>query len=161
MKPAVSAGCDNEEKMMRRAKRKKAFTLVETMLASVIMCGAVLALGSISTRCLSETRMNRHREVASMLLDRQFSMIDFMGIDEFIEADNMSGIFEEYEQGYQWRAVTQVQDTDNLYLVQLTVSWSERRGIQSVSVDTMFNGQGMAADTIETGEAGEENREGG
>ena len=154
MKPAVSAGCDNKEKVMRRANRKKGFTLVETILSSVIMCGAVLALGSIGTRCLSETRLNRHYEKASSLANKQLHMIDFMGVEEFIEAGVMSGTFEEIDLMYGWTVQTQSQEIDNLYLVRVTVSWSERRHVQSVTVDTMFNGKGTLAETDEAGEAG-------
>ena len=134
---------------MHRVKNKDGFTLVETILASVIMCAAVLSLGSISTRCLSEARLNRHYEVASMLLDRQLTMIDFMGIDEFVEADQMSGIFDEDDVKYLWEARTESQDIDNLYLVRVTVSWSERKHIYSVSVDTMFDGKGILTETAE------------
>ena len=46
--------------MMVRAKRKKrGFTLVETITASTILCGAVLTVGAITTRALTNTRLNR------------------------------------------------------------------------------------------------------
>lgn len=118
------------------------FTLVETMVASVILCGAVLALGAISTRCLSETRLNRQYEVASALLDKQLTMIDYFGIEEFIELGQMEGEFEDVA-GYYWKVVTVSQGIDNLYQVNITVSWVERNRLRSVSVDTMLNGKGM------------------
>jgi len=119
------------------------FTLVETILASVILCGAVLALGAISTRCLSETRLNRQYEVAAALLDRQLTMIDYVGIEEFTELGQMEGELEEFEPGYYWRVVTEPQGIDNLYQVSITVRWVERNRQHSISVDTMLNGKGM------------------
>ncbi|MHC4485650.1 MAG: type IV pilus modification PilV family protein [Planctomycetota bacterium] len=72
--------------MMVWAKRNnRGFTLVETVAASAILCGAVLTVGAISTRSLSGTRLNRRYEMATALIDKQLSLIDYVGIDEFIE----------------------------------------------------------------------------
>jgi Tfp pilus assembly protein PilV len=128
---------------MRRQNVERGFTLVETILASVILCGAVLTLGAIGTRCLGQTRLNRQYEVAATLLDKQLTMIDYVGIEEFIELGQMEGEFEEFEPGYHWKVVTASQEIDNLYLVRITVSWVERKRPYSVSVDTMFNGKGI------------------
>jgi len=122
---------------------KRGFTLVETILASVILCGAVLALGAIGTRCLSETRLNREYEVAAALLDRQLTMIDYVGIEEFLEMGQMEGQLEEFEPGYYWSVVAESQGIGNLYQVSITVSWVERNRRHSVSVDTMLNGKGV------------------
>ena len=130
--------------MMVRAKRnKRGFTLVETITASVILCGAVLAVGAISTRSLGETRLNRQYEAAVALADRQLTMIDHIGVETFIESGQMEGDFEEFEPGYHWEVVTDYQAIDNLYLVNITVSWVEHNRPYSISVDTMLNGTGM------------------
>lgn len=126
---------------MAWAKRnKKGFTLVETLVASTILCGAVLTVGAISTSSLTGTRLNRQYEVAVSLIDKQLSLIDFTGIDEFIELGKMEGDFEEFEPGYHWEVTTEYQDIDSLYLVTITVSWLERNRLYSISVDTMLDG---------------------
>lgn len=127
---------------MRAKKFNRGFTLVETILASIILCGAVLAIGAISTRCLSETRLNRQYEVAAALLDKQLTMIDYVGIENFIELGRMEGELEDFEPGYYWKVVTASQGIDNLYQVNITVGWVERNRPYSISVDTMFNGKG-------------------
>ncbi|MHC4482220.1 MAG: hypothetical protein ACYSW4_01590 [Planctomycetota bacterium] len=129
--------------MMRWTNVDRGFTLVETILASIIVCGAVLTLGAISTRCLGQTRLNRQYEVAAALLDKQLTMIDYVGIEEFVELGRMEGEFEGFEPGYHWKVVTQSQGIDNLYQVRITFSWVERKQLYSVSVDTMFNGKGI------------------
>jgi Tfp pilus assembly protein PilE len=133
--------------MMRAKRNKRGFTLVETITASVILCGSVLAVGAISTRSLGETRLNRQYEVAAALADKQLAMIDYVGVEEFIELGQMEGDFEEPEPGYRWEVVTESQDVDNLYLVNITVSWVERKRPYTISVDTMLNGTGMFVDT--------------
>lgn len=129
--------------MVRQEVNRRGFNLVETVVASVILSGAVLTVGAISTRSLTGARLNRQYEVAASLIDRQLSLIDYMGIDQFIETGQVEGVFEEFEPGYRWEVSTQYQDIDNLYLVKITVSWVERNRPYSISVETMLNGTGM------------------
>ena len=127
--------------MMVWAKRNnRGFTLVETVTASAILCGAVLTVGAISTRSLSGTRLNRRYEMAASLIDKQLSLIDYVGIDEFIELGQMEGVFEESEPEYRWEVVTEYQDIDSLYLVTITVSWVEHNRPYSISANTMLDG---------------------
>jgi len=127
--------------MMVWAKtNRKGFTLVEAAVASTILCGAVLTVGAISTSSLSGTRLNRQYEVAASLIDKQLSLIDYIGIDEFIDIGQMEGSFEEIEPGYYWEVVTEYQDIDSLYLVTITVTWVDRKRPYSLSVDTMLDG---------------------
>ena len=74
--------------MRRRRSQPGGSNLVETLVASVILSGAVLTLSAISTNALTSTRLYRHHEVAASLIDRQLSLIDYTGIDQFIEADD-------------------------------------------------------------------------
>jgi len=126
--------------MRRRKSQPGGFNLVETLVASVILSGAVLTLSAISTNALTSTRLYRHHEVAASLIDRQLSLIDYTGIDQFIEAAQTEGVFEEFEPGYQWSVNTEYQGTDNLYLVTITITWLEGKRPHSVTVQTMLNG---------------------
>jgi hypothetical protein len=67
-------------------------------------------------------------------------MIDYIGIDEFIDIGQLSGVFEGYEPTYHWEVVTEYQDIDSLYLVAITVSWANGNRPYSISVDTMLDG---------------------
>ncbi len=125
---------------MTLSKRNKGFNLIEALVASVILSGSVLVLGAISTQAVSGLRLNRQYEIAAALADRQLSLIDNMGIDEFIEQGQFEGVFEEYEPGYHWEVVTEYQDIDSLYMVSITVSWVERNRPYSLTVDTMLDG---------------------
>ena len=125
---------------MMLSKRNKGFNLVEAIVASVILSSSVLVLGAISTQAVSGLRLNRQHEIAASLADRQLSLIDYMGIDEFIKQGQFEGVFQEYEPGYHWKVVTQNQDIVSLYLVSITVSWVERNRPYSVTIDTMLDG---------------------
>jgi len=126
--------------MVQTKINKKGFSLIETLVASAILSGAVLTVGAISTSSLSGTRLNRQYEVAASLIDKQLSLIDYVGIDEFVELGQMEGDFEEIEPGYHWEVVTEYQDIDSLYLVTITVSWINHKRPYSLSVDTMLDG---------------------
>jgi prepilin-type N-terminal cleavage/methylation domain-containing protein len=129
--------------IVTREKIRRGFTLIEMIVASVILCGAVLAVTAISTRALNETKLNRQYEVATTLADRQLIWIDYIGVENFIELGQTEGEFLGFEREYRWRAVTEYQGIDNLYRVNITVSWVERNRPYSVSVDTMLNGLGV------------------
>jgi len=126
--------------MVQTKINKKGFSLIETLVASAILSGAVLTVGAISTSSLSGIRLNRQYEVAASLIDKQLSLIDYVGIDEFVELGQMEGDFEEIEPGYHWEVVTEYQDIDSLYLVTITVSWINGKRPYSISVDTMLDG---------------------
>jgi hypothetical protein len=124
--------------------RRAGFNLVETIVASMILSGAVLALGSISTNALIATRLNQHHKVAASLIDKRLQEIDFTGIDQFIEAGQTDGVVEELEPGYRWQVATEYEGTDNVYVVTITVSWFENKRPYSLTVQTMLNGASLA-----------------
>jgi len=126
--------------MVQAKTNKKGFSLIETLVASAILSGAVLTVGAISTMSLSGTRLNRRYEMALSLIDKQLSLIDYVGIDEFVELGQMEGVFEEIEPEYHWEVATEYQDIDSLYLVTITVSWVDGNRPYSLSVDTMLDG---------------------
>jgi prepilin-type N-terminal cleavage/methylation domain-containing protein len=138
--------------MMRRAvKNNSGFTLVEVIAASVILCGAVMIVGSIATRALIGTRLNRRYETAASLADKQLNMIDYVGIDTVSEVGQMEGDIEESGDTYHWQIETEYQELDNLYLVMATITWVEANRPYRLSVDTMLNGTTVAGETTSTG----------
>lgn len=125
---------------------KLGFNLVETLAASMILSGAVLTLGAISTNALTSTRLHRHYEMAASVIDMQLTLIDQVGIDQFIEAGQMEGVNDQFEPNYQWVVATEYTGTDNLYAVKITVTWLEGRRPYSVTAQTMLNGVSLASE---------------
>lgn len=132
--------------MVQAKINKKGFSLIETLVASAILSGAVLTVGAISTMSLSGTRLNRRYEMAVSLIDKQLSLIDYVGIDEFVELGQTEGVFEDIEPEYHWEVVTEYEDIDSLYLVTITVSWVDGNRPYSLSVDTMLDGISIYVD---------------
>ena len=125
---------------IRTKRNKRGFTLVEMIAASSILSGAVLVLVAITTRSMTGTRLNRQYETAASIIEKQLSLLDYVGIDEFIELGRADGVVEDLEPGYHWEATTEYQGIDSLYLVTITVTWMERNRPYSVSVQTRLNG---------------------
>ncbi len=136
---------------MKLNRTKKGFTLVETIVASTILCGSVLAISAVCSKALTNTRLNRQYETAISLANRQLSLIDYVGIDEFIELGSFEGEFDEETYGllYTWEATYQYENLDNLYYITVTISWIDNSRSYSLSVDTMLNGISIYAETTE------------
>jgi len=133
--------------------KTKGFTLVEVIASSIILCGAVMIVGAIGTQALTGTHLNRRYEMAASLVDKQLSLIDYIGIDSIVEMGQMDGEYEDSNYTYNWRIDTEYQEIDSLYLVTLTVSWVDRNRPYSISVDTMLNGETMSEESsAETGQ---------
>ena len=128
---------------------RKAFSLVETIVAAVILSGAVMSISAISTKSLRGIKLNREYELAWDLLDRQLTMIDYMGIETFIELGETSGEFTEEVggDGYFWQVQTSLEENDYLYAVAIVVGWNSGSKPYQVSLITMFNGQGLLEET--------------
>jgi type II secretory pathway pseudopilin PulG len=122
--------------------RHSGFNLVETLVATMILSGAALTLGAIGTNALSSTRLHRHYEAAASLIDRQLNLIDYAGIDQFIEAGEMEGLCEDFEPACKWSVTTEYQNVDNLYLVTITAMWLEGSRPYSIMAQTMLDGSG-------------------
>jgi len=127
--------------MIKPKRNSRGFNLVETLVAGAILSGTVLTVGAISTRALTGTRLNRQYEIAAALIDKQLNLIDYVGIDQFVELEQAEGVITDFEPGYHWQASTEYQGTDSLYLVTITVSWVDRNRPYSLSVQTMLDGK--------------------
>ena len=117
------------------------FTLLEALVASVMLAGAVVTLCGINTRCLSQTRLNRAYDEAWHILDRQMTLIEYSGIDAFIDEDVAGGEIEQFGRTYNWQAAVSTLEIGNLYRVTLAVSWEFGSRTYSVQATTEFNGK--------------------
>ncbi|MHC4168988.1 MAG: type IV pilus modification PilV family protein [Planctomycetota bacterium] len=126
---------------MRAPRRKaKGFTLVEVIAASVILCGAVMLVGRIGMQAMTGTKLNRRYEMAASLIDKQLSLLDYLGIDAFLELGESEGQSDDLGYTFLWEVQTEYQEIDSLYAVKITVRWAEGRRPYSITVDTMFDG---------------------
>lgn len=138
--------------MIRRARKKSGFSLVETLVAGTILSATVLAVLATSTASIGTTRLNRQYEKAASLAEKQLSLIDFFGIDEFVDAGELEGTSEDTEPVFSWQVETEYQDIDSLYRVTITVTWLDRARPRSLVVETMLNGESLVLEEEGEGE---------
>lgn len=127
---------------MIKKENNSGFTLLETIVAGAILSGSVLVMAATCTHSLRATKINRQYGVAEQLAEKQLAMIDFIGIETFIESKQMEGDFANFQPRYHWEATTQSIGIDNLYQLKVTVSWIEQLRKYSVSATTRINGTG-------------------
>lgn len=127
---------------MLATKRNKGFTLIETILASLILCASVLVLVVICTRSLSGTRLNRQYETASDLAEKRLVFVDYMGVENFINSGETQGEFEQLDSVYNWKISAEKIGIGNLYEVRATVTWVDQNRSYDVSASTRINGTG-------------------
>ena len=129
---------------MRNFRNNKGFSLIEMIVASVILSLAVVAVCAVSTKSMTAVRSNRDYEEAWDLIDRQLTLIDYAGIEEFINQGQMSGHFSdgENEAKHYWSAKCEEGEYDYLYNLELTVMWGPENAPSIISVQTVLNGTG-------------------
>lgn len=112
--------------MSLKTASKTGMTLIEVLIALIILSIGVTSMMLAMSRCLSVVRTARNRNVSYNLL-RQLDVempIDKQSIEEVSE----SGEFEDVE-GYMWyREVVMVDEEERpgLFLVTTRIQWSER-----------------------------------
>ena len=122
---------------------RKAFSLVEMIAASIILSSGVVAICALNTSSFTAVRTNRDRELAWELLDRQLTIIDCMGLDEFLELRQFSGEIKLENQTstvYQWAAQLEEGINDNLYTITLALSWGAENRRHTIMASTVLNG---------------------
>ena len=136
----------------------KGFSLIEMIVASIILSLAVVSICTVSTKSMTAVKSNREYETAWDLLDRQLTVIDYAGIEEFINQGQMSGHFgdEETEGTHYWSVKCEEGEYDYLYNLELTIMWGPENAPSSVSVQTVLNGTGVELEEEEESEDGSE-----
>ncbi len=112
--------------MSRPTASKKGLTLIEVLIAMVILSICAGALMVALARSLSVVRTARNREVARSL----FSLVELNNPIDSVELDELSesGNFEDYD-GYTWYRDIQMVDIEErpgLFLVTTRIQWAER-----------------------------------
>ncbi len=133
---------------MKRSHQKRGLSLVEVLVAGVILSATVVTVSALSTRSMIDTGANRAYEQAASLLDRQMTLIDCLGIDAFIESGETQGEFGELAPDYTWAVSAEALGVDSLYEVTLVVFWPEGGGLKSLSTTTRLNGQSVLIDSV-------------
>ena len=126
--------------VIQRRHSIKAFTLIEALVATVILAGSVASITALTSRCMVRTRLNQDYDRAWQLMDRQLTLIDAMGIDQFLEQRNNQGEIEDGDITFQWVVDAALQEIDQLYIINMRISWIKGNRGYSITAATCLNG---------------------
>jgi hypothetical protein len=141
--------------MVSLRNKTRGFSLIETLVAAMLLSGGVVAICSLSGRSMTSVRVNREYETGWDVLDRQLTVIDYIGVEEFLQIGQMSGQFGSSEDGggYQWAVEIEEEEIQGIYRVDITVSWVDGKKNREVSAATVLGG----SENIEEEESSENN----
>ena len=131
-------------------KHRGGFTLLEALVAMMVLTGALVALQGIVNRCMYRVRVNEEKERAWQVLDRQMTVIDAMGIDTYMLEPLQEGEIEENGMLFNWRVDTSIESIDCMYEVRITIWWGPETNPHVISATTKLNGTIPVVTTGET-----------
>lgn len=124
----------------RGKNHKGGFTLLEALVATMVLAAALVSLQGIVSRCLYRVRVNEEKERAWQILDRQMTVIDAMGIDSYMQEPLTEGEIEEDGMLFQWKVDTRVESIDCMYEVTITIWWGPETKPHVISATTRLDG---------------------
>jgi type II secretory pathway pseudopilin PulG len=116
----------------------KGFTLIETLIASLILTLATITVCGSMAGYIDDSRKNRNYEQAWELLDQQLTIIEAMGLEFFIEQDRTQGQLETAFMAYQWQIYAEQSQYDNLYRVDAVLAWPADQPQRHISLTTFM-----------------------
>ena len=123
-----------------RLKRRAGLTLVEVILALMIVGTGLVALVAAVSRCLAVPRLAMNYDTARELLG-QLEVEEPLLVEEDIEDAAGSGTFDSPHANFSWRreVVQEGEDEeDGLWRVTTTITWTENNRSRSEQVETLF-----------------------
>ncbi len=124
------------KRLTRTSRFRLGFNLLETILASTLLAGAVMTLGALSSRSIQAVRIDQETERAWELADMQLKLIDAYGISAFQKLGQYAGRFTQ-DNSYFWQVEVKELEVPYLYSVDITVSW-QSGGPRSIRCQTRF-----------------------
>jgi Tfp pilus assembly protein PilV len=134
---------------LRVSKRVGGFTMLEALVATMVLTATLATLHGIVSRCLYRVQLNEEYERAWQILDRQMTVIDAMGIDTYVLEPQQEGEIEEEGMFFQWKVDTVVESIDCLYEVTITIWWGPEAKPHVISATTKLDG--VIPSTLTTG----------
>ena len=136
----------------RLNKRVAGFTMLEALVATMVLTATLVTLHGIVSRCLYRVQMNEEYERAWQILDRQMTVIDAMGIDNYMLEPQQEGEIEEDGMFFQWKVDAVAETIDCMYEVTITIWWGPEEKPHVISATTKLDG--VIPSTLTTGEVG-------
>ena len=121
-------------------KSRNGFTLVEVLVAGVILALSAVALGLTVSNCIHSLSLARDYQRAAELLDKTFTKIDLIGPARMFYEGPTQGVFNEPHHKFAWQAEIDSRLEGNLYQVTVRILWQTPSGKpRSIKAQTLLN----------------------
>lgn len=118
---------------------KKGFTLLEIIVAMVIVVVGLVLISQAFSIGLRAVRVSDKLTVAKFLAEQKITELELQG---FSTLQSTNGDFGEDYPGFTWQEVVSATDLDNLKQVDLTISWPEENTIRSLLITKLLANHG-------------------
>ncbi|MDX2130679.1 MAG: hypothetical protein SFY69_01345 [Planctomycetota bacterium] len=123
--------------MVAPATHARGMTLVDLLVATVMLGVSVVVLMGLSGRALSAQRSGENLQIAAMILDEQLNLVQARGADDYASRyDDSEGVAEAPYEAFRYRVEISGGDSGDAYRVVATVSWEEYGQTKSATVET-------------------------
>ena len=119
---------------------RRGFTIVEALVAGVILALSAVALGATVSHCMRSLTLARDYQRAAELLDETFTKIDIIGPAQLYYEGPTEGICREPHERFTWQATIDPRTEGSLYEVTVRISWpNPAGGSRHVEAQTLLN----------------------
>lgn len=125
--------------MIIRNRKLKSFTLIEALVASVLLGVGVVGLISAATLGMRNQRRVQQRAKAMYMAEELMSQVDMTGAHLFLLGHETNGTEERGDAVYEWRIDIEQQSTGELFSVKVVVDWHEGNCEGNVELSTLLN----------------------
>lgn len=121
-----------------RPPGRRAFTLIEAIVGSVILALALVSILGLTGQSLASQRRGEQLRAAAMLVDEQLNLVLAVGPEDFRRVFDARGRCDAPFEDYEYDVAVKSQGDGNPFLVVATVSWETGGRRQELTVETLM-----------------------
>lgn len=114
--------------------------LLEALLGTFLFAVTAYVLITMSTQSFSNISDRELQRQAWEVMDQQMTMIETIGLDEWMNSQDMMGEVERDKVTYQYRIQVEDQEVLQVYLVTLRLEWEHQSQTRHIELSTLMQG---------------------
>ncbi len=135
----VDKGSDARRRGFRSHPQRGGFTLIEVLVAGIILAMAIGVMGMALSRSYGALSDARDERRAAALLNELLTKVDLIGPERIASEGPRSGNFEDEDERFSWTIDVANRPDGHLYQVTATIKWSQGKQELSREVQTYLN----------------------